>query len=70
MLNENSGVRAGATEMLEKENGMKIAQFLWVNRKDSSKTYEPMVVHLEERADEARLLKGQYFDVDGESASV
>jgi hypothetical protein len=68
VLDENGEVRAGVTEMLEKENDVKIAKLSWLSRKDSPKAYGSMVVYVTKRADAARLLEGQYFDVDGESA--
>jgi hypothetical protein len=68
VLDENGEVRAGMTEMLEKENDVKIAKLSWLSRKDSPKAYRSMVVYVTKRADAARLLEGQYFDVDGESA--
>jgi hypothetical protein len=68
VLDENGEVRAGVTEMLEKENDVKVAKLLWLSRKDSPKAYGSMVVYMTKRADAARLLEGQYFDVDGESA--
>jgi hypothetical protein len=68
VLDENGEVRAGVTEMLEKENDVDIAKLSWLSRKDSPKAYGSMVVYVTKRADTARLLEGQYFDVDGESA--
>jgi hypothetical protein len=68
VLDENGEVRAGVTEMLEKENDVKIAKLSWLSRKDSPKAYGSIVVYVTKRADAARLLEGQYFDVDGESA--
>jgi hypothetical protein len=68
VLDENGEVRAGVMEMLEKENDVKIAKLSWLSRKDSPKAYGSMVVYVTKRADAARLLEGQYFDVDGESA--
>jgi hypothetical protein len=56
------------TAMLEKENEVKIAKVSWLSRKDSPKAYGSMVVYVTKRADAARLLEGQYFNVDGESA--
>jgi hypothetical protein len=70
VLDENGEVRAGVTEMLEKENDVKIAKLSWLSRKDSPKVYGSMIVYVTKRADAARLLEGHYFDVDGESASV
>lgn len=68
VLDENGEVRAGVTEMLEKENDVKIAKLSWLSRKDSPKAYGSIVVYVTKRADVARLLEGQYFDVNGESA--
>jgi hypothetical protein len=68
VLDENGEVRDGVMEMLEKENDVKIAKLSWLSRKDSPKAYGSMVVYVTKRADAARLLEGQYFDVDGESA--
>jgi hypothetical protein len=45
-----------------------IAKLSWLSRKNSLKAYGSMVVYVTRRADAARLLGGQYFDVDGESA--
>jgi hypothetical protein len=67
-LNKNGGVRVGVKEMLENENDVKIAKLSLLSRRDSPKAYGSMVVYVTERADAARLLEGQYFDVDGESA--
>jgi hypothetical protein len=68
VLDENGEVRVGVKEMLEKENDVKIAKLSWLSRKDSPKAYGSMVVYVTKRADAVRLLEGQYFDVDGESA--
>jgi hypothetical protein len=68
VLDENGEVRDGVIEMLEKENDVKIAKLSWLSRKDSPKAYGSMVVYVTKRADAARLLEGQYFNVDGESA--
>ncbi|KAI6824489.1 hypothetical protein KC343_g180 [Hortaea werneckii] len=68
VLDENGDLRVGATEMMEKENEVKIAKLSWLSRKDSPKAYGSMVVYVTKRADAARLLDGQYFNVDGESA--
>jgi hypothetical protein len=54
--------------MLEKENDVKIARLSWLSRKDSPKAYRSIVVYVTKRANAARLLEGQYFNVDGESA--
>jgi hypothetical protein len=68
VLDERGELRAGVTEMLEKENDVKIAKVSWLSRKDSLKAYASMVVYVTKRADAARLLEGLYFNVDGESA--
>jgi hypothetical protein len=68
VLDENGEVRADVQEMLEKENDVKIARLSWLSRKDSPKAYGSMVVYVTKRADVARLLEGQYFDVNRESA--
>lgn len=68
VLDENGELRVGATELMEKENEVKIAKLSWLSRKDSPKAYGSMVVYVTKRADAARLLEGQYFNVDGESA--
>ena len=65
VLDENGKVRASVTEMLEKENDVKIAKLSWLSRKDSPKACGSPVVHVTKRADAARLLEGQYFDVHG-----
>lgn len=70
VLDENGELRVGATELMEKENEVKIAKLSWLSRKDSPKAYGSMVVYVTKRADAARLLDGQYFNVDGESAST
>jgi hypothetical protein len=68
VLDERGELRAGVTEMLEKENDVKIAKVSWLSRKDSLKAYASMVVYVTKRADAARLLEGLYFNVYGESA--
>ena len=68
MLDEHGELRTGAVEMLEKENEVRIAKISWLSRKDVQKAYGSMVVYVTKRADAARLLEGQYFIVDGESA--
>jgi hypothetical protein len=68
VLDEDGEVRASVKEMLEKENDVKAAKLSWLSRKDALKAYGSMVVYVTKRADAARLLEGQYFDVDGESA--
>jgi hypothetical protein len=68
VLDENGEVRVGVKEMLEKENEVKIAKLSWLSRKDSPKAYGSMVVYVNKCANAGRLLEGQYFDVDGESA--
>jgi hypothetical protein len=68
VLDENGEVRPGVTEMLEKENDVKIAKLSWLSRKDLPKVYGSIVVYVTKRANAARLLEGQYLNVDGESA--
>jgi hypothetical protein len=68
VLDEHGELRTGAVEMLEKENEVSIAKISWLSRKDVQKAYGSMVVYVTKRADAARLLEGQYFIVDGESA--
>ena len=68
VLDEHGELRTGAVEMLEKENEVSIAKISWLSRKDLPKAYGSMVVYVTKRADAARLLEGQYFVVDGESA--
>jgi hypothetical protein len=68
VLDEHGELRTGAVEMLEKENEVRIAKISWLSRKDVQKAYGSMVVYVTKRADAARLLEGQYFIVDGESA--
>jgi len=68
VLDEHGELRTGAVEMLEKENEVSIAKISWLSRKDVPKAYGSMVVYVTKRADAARLLEGQYFVVDGESA--
>ena len=68
MLDEHGELRTGAVEMLEKENEVSIAKVSWLSRKDLQKAYESMVEYVTKRADAARLLEGQYFIVDRESA--
>jgi hypothetical protein len=68
VLDKNGKVRVSIKEMLEKENDVKIAKLSWLSKKDSAKAYGSIVVYVAKRAEAARLLEGQYFDVDGESA--
>ena len=68
VLEENGELRTGAVEMLEKENEVSIAKVSWLSRKDLPKAYWSMVVYVTKRADAAKLLEGQYFNVDGDSA--
>ncbi|KAI7713817.1 hypothetical protein KC353_g7264, partial [Hortaea werneckii] len=68
LLDERGKLRNGAVEMLEKENEVRIAKVSWLSRKDLLKAYGSMVVYVTKRADAAKLLEGQYFNVDGESA--
>lgn len=68
LLDEHGELRTGAVEMLEKENEVRIAKVSWLSRKDLPKAYGSMVVYVTKRADAAKLLEGQYFNVDGESA--
>lgn len=68
VLDENGELLAGATEMLERENEVKIAKIAWLSRKESPKACGSMVVYVTKGADAARLLEGSYFDVDVESA--
>jgi hypothetical protein len=68
VLDEHGELRTGAVEMLEKENEVRIAKISWLSRKDLPKAYGSMVVYVTKRVDAARLLEGQYFTVDGESA--
>ena len=68
VLDEHGELRTGVVEMLEKENEVSIAKISWLSRKDVQKAYGSMVVYVTKRADAARLLEGQYFIVDGESA--
>jgi hypothetical protein len=67
VLDEHGELRTGVVEMLEKENEVRIAKISWLSRKDLPKAYGSMVVYVTKRADAARLLEGQYFNVDGES---
>ncbi|KAL1584022.1 hypothetical protein WHR41_08100 [Cladosporium halotolerans] len=68
VLDGHGELRTGAVEMLEKENEVSTAKISWLSRKDVQKAYGSMVVYVTKRADAARLLEGQYFIVDGESA--
>lgn len=68
VLDEFGELRTGTVEMLEKENEVKVAKLSRLSRKDLPKAYGSMVVYVTKRADAARLLKGHYFNVDGESA--
>lgn len=68
VLDEHGELRTGVVEMLEKENEVRIAKVSWLSRKDLPKAYGSMVVYVTKRADAVRLLEGQYFVVDGESA--
>jgi len=68
VLDEHGELRTGVVEMLEKENEVRIEKISWLSRKDLPKAYGSMVVYVTKRADAARLLEGQYFIVDGESA--
>lgn len=68
MQDENGELCARVTEMLEKENDVKIAKVSWLSRKGSRKAYGSMVVYVTKRADAARLLEGKYVVLDGESA--
>lgn len=68
VLDEHGELRTGAVEMLGKENEVRIAKISWLTRKGLPKAYGSMVVYVTERADAARLLKSQYFIVEGESA--
>jgi hypothetical protein len=42
VLDENGKVRAGVTEMLEKENDVKITKLSWLSKKDLPKAYRSM----------------------------
>jgi hypothetical protein len=68
VLDEFGELRTGIVEMLEKENEVRIAKLSWLSRKDLPKAYGSMVVYVTKRADAVRLLEGQYFNIDGESA--
>jgi hypothetical protein len=68
VLDEHGELRTGVVEMLEKENEVRIAKISWLSLKDVPKAYGSMVVYVSKRSDAARLLEGQYFNVDGESA--
>jgi hypothetical protein len=57
-----------ATEVLGKENDIRIAKIAWLGRKDIGKTYGSMVVYVTKSSEAMRLLQGQYFHVAGESA--
>ena len=59
VLDKNGELRAGATEMIEKENDVKIDKMSWLIRKDSPKAYGSMVVYMTKRTDAARLLEGK-----------
>jgi hypothetical protein len=68
VLDEFGELRTGIVEMPEKENEVRIAKLSWLSRKDLPKAYGSMVVYVTKRADAVRLLEGQYFNIDGESA--
>jgi hypothetical protein len=68
VLDEHGELRTGVVQMLEKENEVRIAKVSWLSWKDLPKAYGSAVVYVTKRADAARLLEGQYFNVDGESA--
>src|SRR5271156_343478 len=40
----------------------------WLSKKDTSKAYGTTVIYVTRGSDAVRLVKGQYFDVEGESA--
>ena len=61
-------MRIGVTEMLEKENKVKIAKVSWLSKKDLGKAYELIVVYVTKASKARQLLNRQYFYIASESA--
>lgn len=68
VLNDQGEIRDDAKERLGDENGVKIAKIVWLSKKDTTKAYGSLVVYLTKGSDAMKLLHGQYFDLNGESA--
>jgi hypothetical protein len=68
ILDQDGRIRPEAAEILGKENDVSIAKVAWLSRKDTGRAYGSMVVYVTKASDAVRLLQGQYFHVDGESA--
>ncbi|KAK7178598.1 reverse transcriptase, partial [Paraphaeosphaeria sporulosa] len=68
VLNERDEVRQEAAQALGEENEVQIAKMNWLSRKDSGKAYGSMVIYVKRSSEAARLLQGQYFHINGESA--
>lgn len=68
VLTEEGEIQPGAAEALGTENDVQVAKISWLSRKDSGKAYGSVVVYMTKGSDAGRLLREQYFYVDGESA--
>lgn len=68
VLEIDGSLRADAAERLGKENEVKISKIAWISKKDNGKDYGSMIIYVTRGSEAARLLRGQYFNLEGESA--
>jgi len=68
VLKSDGSMRADAAERLGKENEVRISKIAWISRKDNGKDYGSMIIYVNKGSEAVRLLRGQYFNLDGESA--
>ena len=68
VLESDGSLRTDAAERLGKENEVRIAKIAWISRKDNGKEYGSMIIYVNKGSEAVRLLHGQYFNLDGESA--
>jgi hypothetical protein len=68
VLESDGSIRTDAAERLGKENEVRISKIAWISRKDNGKDYGSMIIYVNKGSEAARLLRGQYFHLDGESA--
>lgn len=68
VLNQDNSIREGAAEIFGTENKVRIAKMAWLSNKNTAKAYGSMVIYVTKDSDAKQLLRGQYFNVEGESA--
>ncbi|PVH71407.1 hypothetical protein DL98DRAFT_435262, partial [Cadophora sp. DSE1049] len=68
ILDQEEKVLPGVTNVLGKENDVYITKIGWLNRKNTGKAYEFIIVYVIKSWEVVRLLQNQYFYIIKELA--